>query len=83
MDRWLLEEDLSQYLQPWWYSRLNTVERILLELAHSSSQLTSGELNEIRRRIDTQGILFKVRVIGDRVGERQKAAARELARRNL
>ncbi len=30
MDRWLLEEDLSQFQQPWWYGRLNTVERILL-----------------------------------------------------
>src|SRR5260370_5659198 len=30
MDRWLLKEDLSEYLQPWWYGRLNTVERILL-----------------------------------------------------
>jgi hypothetical protein len=30
LDRWLLEEDLSEYLQPWWYGRLNTVERILL-----------------------------------------------------
>jgi hypothetical protein len=30
MDRWLLQEDLSEYLQPWWYGRLNTVERILL-----------------------------------------------------
>jgi hypothetical protein len=30
LDRWLLEEDLSEYLQPWYYGRLNTVERILL-----------------------------------------------------
>src|SRR5439155_14340578 len=30
LDRWLLEEDLSQYLEPWWYGRLNTVERVLL-----------------------------------------------------
>jgi hypothetical protein len=30
MDRWLLQEDLSEYLQPWWYGRLNTVERVLL-----------------------------------------------------
>ena len=58
------------------------LERILLEIAHSPSQLTSGELNEIRGRIDTQGILFKVRVIGYQARERQKAAARELVRRN-
>jgi hypothetical protein len=30
LDRWLLEDDLSEYLQPWWYGRLNTVERVLL-----------------------------------------------------
>src|SRR5262249_9121747 len=30
LDRWLLEEDLSEYLHPWYYGRLNTVERILL-----------------------------------------------------
>ncbi len=61
---------------------LEELERILLEIAHSPSQLTSGELNEIRGRIDTQGILFKVRVIGYQARERQKAAARELVRRN-
>ena len=37
LDRWLLEEDLSEYLQPWWYGRLNTVERVLL------SQRLQGE----------------------------------------
>jgi hypothetical protein len=30
MDRWLLQENLSDYLQPWAYGRLNTVERVLL-----------------------------------------------------
>src|SRR5205807_226019 len=30
MDHWLLEDDLGQYLEPWWYGRLNTVERVLL-----------------------------------------------------
>ncbi|HNV68727.1 MAG TPA: hypothetical protein PKO06_03450, partial [Candidatus Ozemobacteraceae bacterium] len=30
MDDWLLENDLTSYLTPWRYGRLNTVERILL-----------------------------------------------------
>ena len=30
MDRWLLAGDLSGYLEPWRYARLNTVERVLL-----------------------------------------------------
>ena len=30
LDHWLLEADLTPYLQPWRYARLNVVERILL-----------------------------------------------------
>ncbi len=30
LDRWLLEENLTEFLQPWNYEQLNVVERILL-----------------------------------------------------
>ena len=30
LDRWLLEDELGEYLRPWAYARLNVVERILL-----------------------------------------------------
>ncbi|MEI6323950.1 MAG: hypothetical protein WCO91_00735 [Gemmataceae bacterium] len=30
VDRWLLNEDLSGFLNPWEYARLNTMERVLL-----------------------------------------------------
>ena len=30
IDHWLLEDDLSDYLQPWRYGQLNTIERVLL-----------------------------------------------------
>ena len=30
LDRWLLSDDLSAYVQPWHYAQLNVVERILL-----------------------------------------------------
>jgi hypothetical protein len=30
LDRWLLSDDLSEYVQPWQYAQLNVVERILL-----------------------------------------------------
>ena len=30
LDHWLLGDDLTRYLQPWEYGRLNTVERVLL-----------------------------------------------------
>ena len=64
-------------------SVLEDLERELLEIAHTPSQLTSPELDQIRRRIDEQGLLFKVRVIGTGVRERERAAAREMARRIL
>jgi hypothetical protein len=42
---------------------LDDLERVLLEIAHSPSQLSSHELEELRKRVEAQGILFKVRVI--------------------
>ena len=30
IDRWLLEDDLAGYLEPWAYGQLNTIERVLL-----------------------------------------------------
>jgi anti-sigma factor RsiW len=61
---------------------LDELERILLEIAHGSSRLSAAELGVIRDRIESQGILFKIRVIGSRMRERQNAEARELARRS-
>jgi hypothetical protein len=50
MDRWLLEADLSEYLQPWWYARLNTVERVLLAQRLQGEQAkTARYLNDVLR----------------------------------
>ncbi|CAN5925593.1 hypothetical protein BH11MYX4_BH11MYX4_06510 [soil metagenome] len=38
IDRFLFDEDLSAYLEPWRFSRINTVDRILL-----GSRLDRGE----------------------------------------
>ena len=54
-------------------SVLDDLERALLEVAHSPSKLSSVELEEFRRRIEAQGILFKVRVIDEQVQERERA----------
>ncbi|MBI4879216.1 MAG: hypothetical protein HY812_06095 [Planctomycetes bacterium] len=45
LDRWLLGEDLSAYLEPWAFSRLNVVERILL------SQRLEGEAEAVARHV--------------------------------
>lgn len=48
LDRWLLKEDLSEFLQPWNYSRLNAVEQILLaqRLEDQSADIIRS-LNEV------------------------------------
>lgn len=58
-------------------SVLDDLERILLEIAHSPSTVSSQQLEEIRRRIESEGILFKIRVVGSKVRERELAAVRQ------
>ncbi len=51
-------------------SVLEELERALLEIAHSPARVRSAELKELRRRIEAQGILFKIRVVGSQLEER-------------
>lgn len=62
-------------------SVLEELERMLMEIAHSPAAMSAAELRTIQERIDSEGTLFKVRVLGSQVREREKAASRELARR--
>ena len=42
---------------------LEEVERALLDIVHQPAQATAADLDEIRRRIDSAALLFKVRVM--------------------
>jgi hypothetical protein len=53
---------------------LEELERVLVEVAAGPDQLSSSDLAELRRRIESRGILLKVRVIGSQVREREKEA---------
>ena len=61
-------------------SLLDDLERVLVEIAHSPSTMSSEEFKEIRQRIESQGIIFKVRVLGSDVRDRQREATRAQAR---
>lgn len=54
-------------------SLLEDLERVLLEVAHSPSAMSEKQLQELRKQIEDQGILFKVKVFGSQVEERQAA----------
>ena len=43
---------------------LDDLERVLLEVAHSPQRADSDELQRLRTRLDTQDLLFTVRVAG-------------------
>jgi hypothetical protein len=53
---------------------LEELERLLVEVAHQPS-LTPTDVKELKRRIEFLGLLFKVRVLGSEVREKQKEIA--------
>ena len=62
---------------------LEELERVLLEVAHTPSQLNSAEFDDLRQRIEAEGILFKIRIVGSTVRERQKAPPGAAASKQL
>jgi len=54
---------------------LDELERVLVDIAHRPSTVDAGELARIRRLIESNGVLFRVKVIGSQIREREKAAS--------
>jgi hypothetical protein len=51
---------------------LDELERVLLDVAHTPKQVSSGQLISIQQRIASDEILFKVRVVGQQLEQRQR-----------
>ena len=58
---------------------LDELERSLLEIVHTPSHTTAAHLDELRRRIDAASLLFKVRVLGSELRQREQDAPRPRA----
>ena len=58
---------------------LDELERVLLDIAHSPSELTPEELGKLRTRLEAEGILFKIRVLGSNVRNQETPAAAPFA----
>jgi hypothetical protein len=52
-------------------SVLDDLERVLIEIAHSPSEISSDQLEDLQRDIRDRGLLFKVRVLGTQVREQE------------
>jgi hypothetical protein len=53
-------------------SVLDELERVLLDVAHGPQEVTPAQLEAIRQRIESRGILFKVRVVNQELQQRQQ-----------
>jgi hypothetical protein len=52
-------------------STLDELERVLLDIANSPDELTPAAFETIRKRVEEQGLLFKVRVVKQGLDERK------------
>jgi hypothetical protein len=55
---------------------LDDLERVLIEVAQGPERLDTPALERLQKRIESQGLLFKMRVVGARVREREQDAVR-------
>ncbi len=54
---------------------LDELERVLLEVANSPDEVTPAQFEAMRKRIEAQGILFKVRVVQQGLDEQERKNA--------
>jgi len=52
---------------------LEDLERVLIEIAHSPAAVSTKQLEDLRAQIEDRGILFKVKVFGSQLEQRESA----------
>jgi hypothetical protein len=65
---------------------LEDLDRVLLDITHAPSKITPGQLEDLRQRLEAEGILFKIRVMGSNVRNQEEpagAGATSVARQKL
>lgn len=62
---------------------LDELEPVLLAIANGPAHLTPEEVDKLRQRIEGDGILFKVRVVGSTVRHREERAAANPGQKSL
>lgn len=56
-------------------SVLDDLERVLVEVANSPSEVSPEQFNQLRQEIQDRGLVFKVRIVGSQVRQRENAPA--------
>lgn len=71
----LLRQSAKQGGDPAVDAALDRLERLLVEISNEPNGLTDADLNRLRQEMNTDGLLFDVRVLRSRVNEQQPNAA--------
>jgi hypothetical protein len=68
-DNQLYRQSAAQANDPLLNAALDHLERVLLEVANSGKELSSKDIENIQKEMNTQGLLFQIRVLRARVSE--------------
>jgi hypothetical protein len=63
----LYRQTAAEAGEPGVASVLDDLERVLIEIAHSPGTVEGAQLEALRQRIEAEGLLFKVRVVGSQL----------------
>ncbi len=74
----LVRQSAKQTGDPGLDAALDRLERLLVEISNQPDGLTEADLNRLRQEMNTDGLLFDVRVLRSRVMEQQPYAATKL-----
>ena len=72
-DNRLYRESAARTEDPAIQNVLDQLERVLVEVANSPEQVSADDVRDLQRQVQSQGLLFKVRVLGGKVRSMEKA----------
>jgi hypothetical protein len=78
----LIRETADEANEPVLADVLDDLERTLVEIANGPSELSKAEFEQVRKRIDGQGLVFKIRVLDSQVREREQKSVRAIQTRS-
>jgi len=71
-DNQLYRQSVTQANDPLLTAALDHLERVLLEVANSPDELSSADVARIEQEMNTQGLLFQIRVLRTKVSQQEK-----------
>jgi hypothetical protein len=73
-DNRLYRQSVAQSKDPLLNAALDHLERVLLEVVNSPYELSSADIARIEQEMNTQGLLFQIRVLRTKVSEQKRNA---------